>query len=228
MYRILMIDDAPEQLDAHIFFLRSKGCVVKSASSVPQAMALLKQNVYDLLLLEPKMPGISGTDSCSVLHAAAQAPVIFLSNYAEEDDQLQGFALGAADYISKECGLDLFWARITACLNRRGIPCAMRSFPPLLLDLQRQKAFVGKSILPLTPTEFSLLSLISSHPGRIWSLEEIYRDLWGANGPVNVPMVQMHISRMRTKLNEAVPKHEFIVTVWGKGYQFIPPEADYL
>ena len=228
MYRILMIDDIPEQLAAHIFFLRSKGCVVESASSVPHALALLKQNAYDLLLLDAKMPGISGTDSCSVLHASSQAPVIFLSNYAEEDDQLRGFAAGGADYISKECSLDLFWARLTACLNRSGMPCAIRSFPPLTLDLQRQRASVGKALLPLTPTEFSLLALISSHPGKIWSLEEIYRDLWGASGPVNVAMVQMHISRMRNKLDEAVPKHEFIVTVWGKGYQFVPPESDCL
>ena len=69
--------------------------------------------------------------------------------------------------------------------------------------------------------------LLSSRPGKIWTINEIYREIWGAEGPVNITMVQMHLSRMRRKLEEAFPQHEFVVTVWGKGYQFVlMDEAD--
>ena len=98
----------------------------------------------------------------------------------------------------------------------------MRTFPPLTLDLMRQRAYINDQSLSLTQTEFSLLALLSSQPKKIWSIENLYRELWTGNGPVNTTLVQMPLSRMRNKLKEAFPQHEFIETVWGKGYQFVP------
>jgi len=225
MHHILVIDDEQMQLAAHQLFLREKGCVVEVVPSVQQALILLKKISFDLILLDVRKPRNGGAEACGTLRAATHVPIVLVSDYTEEDDQLCGFSAGAADYISKECGLELFWAKLTARLREHKAASIMRSFPPLIMDLQRQRVFLGQKVLQLTQTEFSLLALLSSHPGKIWSVESIYRELWGLDGPVNVTMVQIHLSRMRRKMEEVFPQHEFVVTVWGKGYQFVVMET---
>ena len=91
-------------------------------------------------------------------------------------------------------------------------------------EFERQRATIRDVDLTLTQSEFSLLTLISSRPGDVWTVEELYRELWGQNGPVDAQLVQGHLSRMRRKLEKAFPRHEFIETVWGKGYRFVPRE----
>ena len=222
MYHILMIDDEPQQITSHIAYLQEKDCIVEHVPSIPQAVAALKKHSYDLVLLDAKLPKYGGLENCALLLEMTSSPIIILSNYTDEEAQLRGFSAGAADYIPKDCGLDLFWAKITARLKTTDSNNLVRVFPPLFLDLQRQKATLGQTPLQLTQTEFTLLTLLSSQPGHIWTVEDIYREHWGSDGPVNVTMVQMHLSRMRRKMEEAFPQHEFIVTVWGKGYQFVP------
>ncbi|MBQ8589040.1 MAG: response regulator transcription factor [Firmicutes bacterium] len=227
MHSILMIDDQPEQLASHTQFLKEKGCSVTVASSVQAAFDKLHQSSYDLILLDVKMPKVSGLDCCRALRNVSSAPVLFLSNYSEDNDQVRGFSAGGYDYISKECSLELFWARLRRCFQPKDQANTLRYYPPMTLDLERQKVTLGQKTVLLTPTEFSLLILLSSRPGKIWTINEIYREIWGAEGPVNITMVQMHLSRMRRKLEEAFPQHEFVVTVWGKGYQFVlMDEAD--
>ena len=174
------------------------------------------------------MPEISGFDLCTKLVSLTTIPIIFLSGLYEEEIQLAGFSAGGTDYISKDTSLELFWAKIQTRLLNAKQTVSIRTFPPLTLDLMRQRAYINDQNLFLTQTEFSLLALLSSQPGKIWSIENLYRELWTSNGTVNTTLVQMPLSRMRNKIKEAFPQHEFIETVWGKGYQFIPKdEATY-
>ena len=224
MYRILMIDDEPWLMLARKSFLEEKGCRVENARTPGDAVGRLMLNSYDLILLDVKMPEISGFDLCAEIKKLTEAPVVFLSSLTEEADQIRGFAAGGADYIQKDCPQELFWAKLQARLTAdRGVQ-ALRVFPPLSLDFQRQRAFIAGTDLALTQSEFSLLSLLSSRPKDVWTVEELYRALWWQNGPVDAQIVQGHLSRMRRKIEKAFPRHEFIETVWGKGYRFVPME----
>lgn len=222
MYHILIIDDEPDLLLGHKIFLQSKKCQVNFASNLSCALTLLQKHTFDLLLLDVNMPEINGFDLCQKLSVFTNAPIIFFSCLSEEDSQLAGFAAGGTDYILKDTSLELFWAKIQARLLQTKQTVSIRKFPPLTLDLMRQRAYIHDTNLCLTQTEFSLLSLLSSQPGKIWSIESLYKELWSSHGSVNTTLVQMPISRMRNKLKEAFPQHEFIETVWGKGYEFIP------
>lgn len=224
MYRILMIDDEPWLLLARKALLEEKGCAVEMARTMSEALACLARSAYDLLLLDVKMPEVSGFDLCGELRRRTDAPVVFLSSLSDEADQLLGFDAGGADYIPKDCPQALFWAKLHARLTA-GQGVAIRAFPPLSLDLQRQKAAVSGAELLLTQSEFSLLALLSSRPGEVWTVEALYRALWGENGAVDAQIVQGHLSRMRRKLEKAFPRHEFIETVWGKGYRFVAMET---
>ena len=168
------------------------------------------------------MPEQSGLDLCAKLRRLTKAPIIFLSSLSQESDQVQGFQAGGTDYISKGCSLELFWARVEARLKQATLETDYREFLPLTLDLIHQKACIEGNNLHLTQTEFELLVLLSSRPCEIWTVEEIYRAVWAGANLGNATLVQMHLSRMRNKMEEAFPQHEFIETVWGKGYRFIP------
>lgn len=224
MYHILIIDDEPEQLLAHKIFLQTKECQVDFAGDLSHTFSLLQKNSYNLILLDVNMPEMSGFDLCAKLISLTSVPIIFLSGLSEEENQLAGFTAGGTDYIFKNTSLELFWAKIQARLQNTKETVSMRTFPPLTLDLMRQRAYINDQNLFLTQTEFSLLALLSSQPGKIWSIENLYRELWTSNGTVNTTLVQMPLSRMRNKIKEAFPQHEFIETVWGKGYQFIPKD----
>lgn len=224
MYRFLMIDDEPWLLLARKAFLEGKGCRVETAQTPEEAARLLAGSSFDLILLDVKMPGVSGFDLCGQLMARTRAPVVFLSSLTEEADQLRGFAAGGADYIPKDCPQELFWAKVQARLRLDREAETVRAFPPLSLDFQCQRAAMNGADLALTQSEFSLLALLSSRPRQVWTVEELYRALWGPNGPVDAQIVQGHLSRMRRKLERAFSRHEFIETVWGKGYRFLPME----
>ena len=225
MYRFLMIDDEPWLLLARKAFLEERGCRVETAQTPKDAIERLTRNRFDLILLDVKMPGINGFDLCGEIKRLTEAPVVFLSSLAEEEDQLHGFAAGGTDYIPKDCPQELFWAKLQARLSARQGAEPVRAFPPLSLDFQRQRATVCGTDLALTQSEFSLLTLLSSRPEAVWTVDDMYRALWGPNGPVDAQIVQGHLSRMRRKIEKAFPRHEFIETVWGKGYRFVPMEA---
>lgn len=222
MPHILMIDDEPDQLEPYHIYLKKKGCTVEMAKTAAQAVSLLRQNRCQLILLDVKMPEQSGLDLCAKLRRLTKAPIIFLSSLSQESDQVQGFQAGGTDYISKGCSLELFWARVEARLKQATLETDYREFLPLTLDLIHQKACIEGNNLHLTQTEFELLVLLSSRPCEIWTVEEIYRAVWAGANLGNATLVQMHLSRMRNKMEEAFPQHEFIETVWGKGYRFIP------
>ena len=224
MYRILIVDHEPTTVRIYVDFLQAKGCSTDFTSNAASTFHMISQNSYDLILMETKLPDISGFDLCSEICSKTDIPVIFLSHFHDDMNQLQGFSAGCSDFISKASSPEVLWARLEARLSvsfSHGE--VIHEFPPLTLDLQRQRAFIHEMNLRLTQIEFSLLALLSSRPGTVWSVEELYSEIWGSSGPADPQIVQAHLSRMRRKMEKAYPRHDFIETIWRRGYQFISP-----
>lgn len=223
-WKILLVDDDPAERTFWADILRSHGCVVFLAGDGQDALRLATDESFDCVLLDVMIPGEDGFSICERFRKLMSVPVIFLSCLTESDRQVEGFAAGGIDYITKDTSAELFWAkvetRIRLSMSDRTQPC----YGPLLLDLTGRKALVDEKELLLTSVEFDILWCLSEHTGRIFPPEEIWGMVWGSQRPDDGQMVQMHMSRLRRKLEKAWGKHHFIETVWGKGYRFVPPD----
>lgn len=225
-YRILLVDDEPDALAHWTNILHKKGCIVDCAESGYAAKKLSERERYDCVLLDVKLPGESGFDLCDVLREAASAPVVFLSALCDSDNQLRGYRAGGVDYITKDTPPELFWAKVE---TRIGISRAGRTqlcFGPLVLDLFLRRVTVEGRELVLTPTEFDLLWLLAEHAEQVYKPDALYQTVWGGERWDDGQTVQVHMSRLRRKLEKAYPSHFFIETVWGEGYRFAPAETE--
>ena len=151
-------------------------------------------------------------------------PVIFLSCLTESDKQVEGFAAGGIDYITKDTPAKLFWAKVETRIRISMSERTHLRYGPLLLDLTGHRALLDEKELSLTPIEFDILCCLSEHTGHIFTPEELYDMIWGSRPWDGGQIVQIHMSRLRRKLEKAWGGHHFIEAVWGQGYRFVPPK----
>lgn len=223
-WRILLVDDDAADRGYWADVLRSHGCVVSPAGNGEEALALAKERPWDCVLLDVKIPGEDGFTLCGRLRQHISAPIVFLSCLTEPDKQMQGFSVGGIDYITKDTPAELFWTKLQTRIRLAASDRTQLSFGPLLLDLSGHKASVDGKELQLAPIEFDLLCQLSEHADHVFTPEEIFDSLWGGQLWDGGQTVQVHMSRLRRKLEKAWGAHRFIETVWGQGYRFVPPK----
>lgn len=223
-WQILLVDDDPAESDFWADILRQHGCIVQTAGSGEDAVSLVSGGPCDCVLLDVMIPGEDGFAICERLRRLTKAPVIFLSCMTETDKQLEGFAAGGIDYITKDTPAALFWAKIETHIRLAVSDRTELRYGPLLLDLSGHRTMIDGKELPLTPVEFDILYRLSEQAEHIFTPEEIYGMIWGDQPWDGGQMVQMHMSRLRRKLETACDRHHFIETVWGQGYRFVPEE----
>lgn len=221
-YRLLFVDDEPDQLTYWAEILRAKGCVVHTALCAEDALHLASAIACDCILLDVMLPDENGFSLCHKLKKVTKAPVVFLSCHTDSENQLSGFQAGGIDYISKDTPSQLFWAKIEARIRLTNPIRTELQFGPLILNLSQHSVFLNEQELSLTSTEFDLLCLLSQNPDQVYTPEELYQMVWGAEQWDGGHAIQVHMSRLRRKLDAAYPRHVFIETVWGQGYRFIP------
>lgn len=219
--RILLVDDEQEQLKYWANVLHTKGCAVDLAQSAEAAVSMAGSEVYDCVILDVMLFGESSFDYCKQLREHTDAPIVFLSSLTDSDSQLKGFLSGGIDYITKDTPSELFWAKIDARIRLAHTGKVQLLFKPLVLDISLRKVFIDEIELVLTPTEFDLLWVLAEHKGRIYTPEELYHAVWGMGEWDGGQSVQVHMSRMRRKLEKACAGYCFIETSWGKGYSFV-------
>lgn len=224
-WNILLVDDEPDACLAWINILRSHGCVVRQAVNGGEALEKAADGVYDCVLLDVLLQGENGFFLCERLHELTQAPVIFLSSLTGTDEQVKGFEAGGADYITKDTPAGLFWAKVETRIRlAASAPGHTRyRYGPLLLELSERKVYLEEKELSLTPVEFDLLWQLSERAGHIFTPKELFQTIWGGQPWDGGQRVQMHMSRLRRKLEKAWEEHLFIETVWGQGYRFVLP-----
>lgn len=224
-WRILLVDDEPAECTRWTDILQSHGCVVEQAQSGEEALTYAAENAYDCILLDVMLPGEDGFLLCGKLRRLAQAPVIFLSCLTGADKQMEGFSAGGVDYITKDTPAGLFWAKVETRMKLALSECTRFRYGPLVLDLSQRRAYMEGKELNLTSIEFDLLRLLSEQTGCVLTLEELFKIVWGERPWDGGETVQMHMSRLRRKLEKVWKEHDFIEPVWGQGYRFVLPNG---
>lgn len=221
--QILVIDDERDLCEILQFNLTAVGYVVDTAFSGEEA---IRKDIarYDLLLLDVMMPGMSGFELAEQLknsEATAAIPIIFLTALGDESDILQGFDLGADDYISKPFSIKEVRARVKAVLGRTSSDEGDRSnilrYEGLRMDRTKMTVTVDGEPASLTKTEFELLKLLLEHRGRVYSRQEVLEKVWPKDVVVTDRTVDVNITRMRKKIG---PYSSCIATRHGYGYLF--------
>lgn len=220
-YKILVVDDEEDLCEILKFNLEVEGYEVDTANSAEEALQMNLSD-YNLLMLDVMMGEMNGFKMASLLRKNEKLkhiPIIFLTAKDTEDDKLMGFNIGADDYISKPFSIREVIARVKAVLRRsseKETPEILQ-FENLYIDPTKKRAFIGQNELPLTKKEFEILSLLLSHPGQVFSREEILSKIWTDEVYVLDRTIDVNITRLRKKIGE-YGKH--IVTRLGYGYCF--------
>lgn len=225
-HRILLVDDEADILEFIKYNLAREGYEVFTARNGAEGLRIAAEVRPHLILLDMMMPVMDGMQTCREIRrngALKDTMVIFLSALGEEEHQIAGFGVGADDYITKPVKMKILVSRVQAVLKRideaagtaAAQPAAEAAADGLRIDRDRHAVVVGEEELLLPRKEFALLELLCSEPGRLFTREEIYARVWGADVVVGDRTIDVHVRKLRQKIGD---RH--IVTVKGVGYKY--------
>jgi two-component system response regulator RegX3 len=222
--RILVVEDEESYSDPLSYLLRREGYDVVVAATGPAALAQFDSNGADLVLLDLMLPGLSGVDVCRRLRQRSSVPVIMLTAKDSEIDKVVGLEIGADDYVTKPYSSRELLARVKALLRRLAEPEELLSptleAGPVRMDVERHTVTVGGVSTPLPLKEFELLEMLLRNAGRVLTRIQLMDRVWGSDYVGDTKTLDVHIKRLRAKIepDPANPRH--IVTVRGLGYKF--------
>jgi len=224
--RVLVVEDEESFSEALSYMLRREGFEVAVAATGPDALREFDRAGADLVLLDLMLPGISGTEVCRNLRSRSTVPVIMLTARDSEIDKVVGLELGADDYVTKPFSSRELVARIRAVLRRRGdseelLPATLEA-GPVRMDVDRHTVSVGGEPVAMPLKEFELLELLLRNAGRVLTRGQLIDRVWGADYVGDTKTLDVHVKRLRAKVepDPGEPKH--LVTVRGLGYKFEP------
>lgn len=221
MAHILIVDDETDLASLVEFNLQQAGLETSVAATGQQALDLAKLKVPDVVLLDLMLPDISGKEVCRRLRAdlaTKNVPIVMLTARGEEADRIEGFEVGADDYVTKPFSPRELVLRLKAIL-RRGTTresAEQLKLGVLRLDLGAHRAFVQNEEIELTALEFRLLNHLMSRAGRVQTREQLLADVWGVTSPLETRTVDTHVMRLREKLRAG---RDMVETVRGVGYR---------
>jgi len=221
--RILVVEDEESFSDALSFMLRKEGFSVSVATTGPLALEMFDRDPVDLVLLDLMLPGMSGTDVCRTIRARSRVPIIMVTAKDSEIDKVLGLELGADDYVTKPFSSRELVARIRAVLRRNveGIDDSpVVQAGPVRIDPDRHEVEVNGTVVSMPLKEFDLLEYLVRNAGRVLTRGQLIDRIWGADYVGDTKTLDVHIKRLRAKV-EADPSHPVHVqTVRGLGYKF--------
>ncbi len=224
MTKILIVEDEESFSEALAFMLKREGFEVEVASDGNKAVELFDRNGADLLLLDLMLPGLSGTEVCKHIRAKSSVPIIMLSAKDGEIDKVLGLELGADDYVTKPFSSRELLARVKAVLRRHGeveelLPTTVEE-GPVRIDLDRHVVSVRGEQVTMPLKEFDLLEFLVRNAGRVMTRNQLIDRIWGADYVGDTKTLDVHIKRLRAKVevDPANPVH--LLTVRGLGYRF--------
>jgi DNA-binding response OmpR family regulator len=228
---ILIVDDDMLMRRSLAFNLEQAGYRVTTAASAEDALAVVRREPTDLVLLDIGLPGMDGLDALRHLKETYNLPVIFLTARRRELDEVLGLELGADDYVTKPFDVDVLLAHIKAVLRRIESPAlavprqAALTIGDLQIDPVAHTVHKAGKLVDLSPREFDLLYSLALDPGRVFSVDELLGRVWGAEFIGQPQVVYVHIRWLREKLEQTPNRPQCILTVRGVGYKLQPGEA---
>ena len=224
MPKILVVDDERVMVKGIKFNLENEGYQVDTGSDGEEAVDKARTGQFDLIILDLMMPKIDGLQACMKIREFSNVPVIMLTAKSEDTDKIIGFECGADDYITKPFNILELKARIRALLRRAGAAAQQQREADRLtqgaitLELSERAAWRDGEQVELTAKEFDLMSLLMQNPGRVYSRENLLNLVWGYEYIGEFRTVDVHIRRLREKLEPDPANPEHILTKWGVGY----------
>lgn len=232
MERILIVDDEKEIRDLVEIYLKGDGYETIQAGDGEEALEILKTEDVDLIILDIMMPKLNGIEACLRIRQEREMPIIMLSAKSEDMDKILGLNMGADDYLTKPFNPLELVARVKSQLRRfykfnpkvSNIQLIEEEENKVILDdleinLDTHQVIIEGKEIKLTPTEFDILVLLAKNRGKVFSIENIYKSVWGQEFMESDNTVMVHIRKVREKTEENPRKPKYIKTVWGVGYK---------
>ena len=224
--KILVVDDEKLIVKGIRFSLEQDGMEVDCAYDGEEAFQKAKEQTYDLILLDVMLPKYTGFEVCQMIREFSDVPVIMLTAKGDDMDKILGLEYGADDYITKPFNILEVKARIKAILRRAGKQKAEKENENIIskhdmrIDRQSRRVYVGEKEINLTAKEFDLLELLAMNPDKVYSREELLNIVWGYEYPGDARTVDVHVRRLREKVEPNPSEPMYVYTKWGVGYYF--------
>jgi len=224
--KILVVDDEELIVKGIKFNLSQDKMEVDCAYDGQQAIEMAKQKQYDCVLLDVMLPVFSGYEVCQRIREFSNMPIIMLTAKSEDSDKILGLEFGADDYITKPFNIMEVKARIKAVMRRNAFADSSKkendifTFRNLKMDHRNRIVVISGKNINLTAKEFDILELLMTHPNTVYSREELLDLIWGKDFPGDVRTVDVHVRRLREKVETNPSEPEYVYTKWGAGYYF--------
>ncbi len=221
--KILVVDDERNIVELVKLYLEKEGFVAISAYNGEEALNLYKSESPDLIILDVMMPVMDGWQVCKEIRKTSKTPIIMLTAKSDVFDKVLGLELGSDDYVTKPFEPKELVARVKAVLRRsENVPTSKTKeviFPNLSINLETYELKINDELIDAPPKEIELLYFLASNPNRVYTREQLLEEVWGFDYFGDSRTVDVHIKRLREKLEEASEKWQ-LKTVWGVGYKF--------
>ena len=224
MTRVLVVEDEESFSDALSYMLRREGYEVEIAATGPDALTAFDRAGADLVLLDLMLPGLPGTEVCRELRNRSKVPIIMVTARDTEVDKVVGLELGADDYVTKPFSSRELIARVRAVLRRGGEPDELFTNTveagPVRMDVERHTVSVDGRAVTMPLKEFDLLELLLRNSGRVLTRGQLIDRVWGADYVGDTKTLDVHVKRLRAKIEPDPGSPKYLVTVRGLGYKF--------
>ena len=225
MPKILVVEDQPAILDALEYALSAEGFEIVTATDGEQSLTIFERERPDLILLDVMLPGMPGTEVCKRIRSSSPVPIIMLTARDTEIDKVVGLELGADDYVTKPFSMRELAARLRAVLRRGGDwdlpdPGGPQEVLGVRIDPERHEVFARGDLVELPPKEFALLELLLRNAGRVLTRDVLIDRIWGADYVGDTKTLDVHIKRLRGRIENDPRDPQLILTVRGVGYKF--------
>lgn len=224
--RVLVVDDEKLIVKGIRFSLEQDGMEVDCAYDGEEALKFAKKNSYDMILLDVMLPKMTGFEVCQQIREFSNVPIVMLTAKGDDMDKILGLEYGADDYITKPFNILEVKARIKAIMRRTNRKSAEKEPPRIVekgdmrLECDGRRVYIKDREINLTAKEFELLELLMKNPGKVYGREELLKLVWGNDYPGDVRTVDVHIRRLREKIERIPSEPVYVRTKWGVGYYF--------
>ncbi|NBK92338.1 DNA-binding response regulator [bacterium 1XD21-13] len=223
--KVLVVDDEKLIVKGLRFSLEQEGMEVDCAYDGEEALEYARSKEYDMVLLDVMLPKMDGFEVCQQIREFSNMPIVMLTAKGDDMDKILGLEYGADDYITKPFNILEIKARIKAIMRRTGRPEKGKQgkvveASELRMDLESRRLFIAGKEINLTAKEFDLLELMALNPGKVYGRESLLNTVWGYEYPGDVRTVDVHIRRLREKIETNPSEPKYVHTKWGVGYYF--------